>query len=333
VAKHIILVHGRAIKPADAVLRELAKKALEEGVKRAGGAGLRDANGNAVTFSSAYFGDISNQILGRSASVAQKLTETDPLHGNMPCFPRGPLDRGFELTTAFPRFDKARYQKVLAEASDMRWLDEAADWASSLAGLLTGGFLNLLGINVATEDLGAYLTSHNVGSAVRGRLDALLRPALLRQDDVCLITHSMGCMVAYDLMWKYAHMSEYADFRDRQRKVSKWVTLGNPLGEVGVRRNLLDGRYGEAEKYPSNQIEAWTNIFAEDDFISHVAKLAPEFKSNAKTGLPKIVDKKIYNCWVYEDMDEAGRLTSNPHDLYGYLMNPTTAQEVIDWLA
>ena len=330
--KHIILMHGRAIKPADAVLRELAIRALEEGVRRAGGAGLVDAAGKKAKISSAYFGDISNDILARSAKVVAKLTDTDPAHANKPCFPRAPLDRGFELTTTFRKFDKAQYQKVLADASDRRWLDEAADWASSLAGLLTGGFLNLLGINIATEDLGAYLISHWVGSDIRGRLDDILQPALARKDDVCLITHSMGCMVAYDLMWKYAHTREYADFRAKQRKVAKWITIGNPLGEIGVRRNLLDGRYAEDEKYPSHQIEAWTNIFAEDDYIAHVAKLAPEFKSTPRTGLPKIVDKKIYNCWVYEDLDQNDRLTSNPHDLYGYLMSAATAQEVMDWL-
>lgn len=331
--KHVVLVHGRAIKPADTVLRDLAIEALKEGITRAGGNGLVDDSGNAVKFSSAYFGDISNAILAKSsAKVAKKLTDADPLHGGAPCFPRGPLDTGFVRTSSFKRFDKAQYKKVLDEASDSRWLDEAADWASSLAGLLTGGFLNLLGITVATEDLGAYLTSHKVGSDIRSRLDAVLRPALEAKEDVCLITHSMGCMVAYDVMWKYAHMSEYAEFRRKQSQISKWITIGNPLGETGVRRNLLDGRYGEDEKYPSNQMKAWTNIFAEDDFISHVAKLAPEFKSNAQTGLPKIVDKKIYNCWVYEDMDHDNRLTSNPHDLYGYLMNPITAQEVVDWL-
>lgn len=333
-AKHIILMHGRAIKPADDVVRELAVRALEEGIRRAGGNGLVGSDGQVVKFSSAYFGDISNAILARSnAKVASKLTDADPLHGGAPCFPRAPLDIGFALTIAYKKFDKAQYRKVLDEASDSRWLDEAADWASSLAGLLTGGFLNLLGITVATEDLGAYLTSHRIGSEIRGRLDAILRRALGAEDDVCLITHSMGCMVAYDVMWKYAHMSEYAEFRSRQRQVTKWITIGNPLGETGVRRNLLDGRYDEEEKYPSHQIKAWTNIFAEDDFISHVAKLAPEFRSTPQNGLRKIVDKKIYNCWVYEDLDHAKRLTSNPHDLYGYLMNPTTAQEVVDWLA
>ena len=43
-----------------------------------------------------------------------------------------------------------------------------------------------------------------------------------------------------------------------------------------------------------------------------------------------ISDKKIYNCWYYSDAKN-GHLVSNPHDLYGYLMNQDTAKFIARW--
>ncbi len=334
--KHIILIHGRDIKPAEAPMRTLAKTAILRGLQRARSTKGYDAlQGGRVKFTFVYYGDISNQILAaKSSAVRDKLKDRDPNHGNQPCFPFKHIESAYKLTDQYRSFSQAEYNTILSKAKDFRFLDDAADAVSLFGSLLTGGILNTISINAATADMGKYLTSHMIGSQIRERLDEILRQALLDGDDVCLLSHSMGCMVAYDVMWKYAHMSEYSDLRAQKKSVALWLTFGNPLGETGVRRNLLDGTYSEAEdKYPNGQIRRWTNVYAQDDFVSHIEKVAPAYKDmkdqNGKK-LP-IKDIRIYNCWVYKD-SKTNKLVSNPHDMYGYLMNQSLGKELDGWL-
>jgi len=333
--KHIILVHGRDIKPSEAAVEKLARLAISSGLRRAHKADwAKKFDDGAVKLTLAYYGDLNNRILAENdKKTASKLLDSDPRHDNAPCFPADVIEEAFRFTDKISEFDAAAYRKVLSNNTDFHLLDEAADTVSMFGALLTGGLLNTTIINMATSDMGAYLTSHSVGSAVRARLDEPLRNALSSDDDVCLLSHSMGCIVAYDLMWKYAHMMEYEQFRSQQRKVDLWLTIGNPLGETGVRRNLLDGRYPEVDKYPRNQVLRWVNIYAEDDYVAHIEKVAPLYKSSKSkdTGLQSISDTHIYNCWAYSEVKSA-RTISNPHDLYGYLMNQSVGATLASWL-
>lgn len=332
--KHLILVHGRAIKPARKAMVELAFQALASGLKRAGKGELANRLDDGVKVSFCYYGDISNRILAKASSAtAKKLTARDPEHGNAPCFPADPLEKAFGLTDEFRNFDRRTYTELLRASDDLRLLDEAADAVSLFGALLTGGLLNTWVINAATADLGAYLTSHGVGSDIRERVGDTLEQALTDGEDICLLTHSMGCMIAYDLMWKYAHMKEYTALRSKGNRVALWLTIGNPLGETGVRRNLLDGRYPEEDKYPLGQIRNWANFYAEDDFVSHVEKVGPIYRAMPKSQAPvKITDTHLYNCWVYSDV-KTGRKTVNPHDFYGYMMHPKVAGSLAEWIS
>lgn len=331
--KHIILIHGRAIKPSEKAMIDLSRRAIASGLSRAKrqpAAQLFESS--KVKFSFCYFGDISNEILAQNSKTQRdKLTEKDPVSGK-PCFPAKPLHEAFELTDALPTFDKKTYAQVLRDADDLRLLDDAADMVSLFGSLFTAGFLNKWTIDKATADLGAYLTSHKVGSDIRARLGDILAPALSNGEDVCLLAHSMGCMISYDVLWKYARTSEYTELRKKQNPVKLWMTLGNPLGEDGVRRNLLDGRYVEAEKYPLHMVRDWANFYAQDDFVAHIEKIAPIYNKMPANGRPQsITDSHVYNCWHYKDV-KRNRMTSNPHDLYGYLMHQTVAARLADWL-
>ena len=331
--KHFILVHGRDIKPAFGEMQKLAKRAVIEAVRRSGSdIKFAGAGSPGAKFSLVYFGDITNQIQAKADKKDKAaLKASDPKFGNAPCFPIEPLIAGFEQTAKIKTFGAAAYAKVLDDADDVRLLEEAADFASMIGQLFSFGILNTFAINAAKADLGAYLLSHETGSAIRGRLQAVLQPAMEADDDICLVTHSLGCMVAYDVFWKFTRMSEYAEFRKLKRKVPLWITIGCPLGEAGVRRNLLDGRYSENEQYPRGQFARWENIYAEDDYIAHVEHMALAYKPMVKGGhVEAIKDSRIQNCWTYIH-SKSQRLVSNPHDLYGYLMHQKTGGLIADW--
>jgi hypothetical protein len=329
--KHIVLVHGRDIKPALSEMEMLTWRALQEGFARSKSA-VTFTGAGAVKFSLVYFGDITNAIQAKASKADKaKLTAKDPKFGNAACFPSAPLIAGFETTSKVKKFSANAYEKIIDEAEDLRFLDEAADFAGLIGQLFTFGVLNTAVINLATADLGAYLTSHETGSAIRERLQSVLRPALEAGDDICLITHSLGCMVAYDVFWKYSMTSEYEKFRALGKKVSLWLTIGSPLGEEGVKRNLLDGRYGDNEKYPRRQFARWENLYAKDDYIAHVERMAPAFKPMVtRKYAESIRDRQMYNCWSYIHT-KTGRLVSNPHDLYGYLMHQDVGRLIGEW--
>ncbi|GIL00603.1 MAG: hypothetical protein BroJett030_05020 [Alphaproteobacteria bacterium] len=333
-AKRLVLIHGRAIKPAKADMEALARTAIGEGLRRAGrddAAARFDAG--AVPLDLVYYGDINNDIqAARRPKDRKALTAIDPVNGQ-PCFPIGPLRSAYERTRQIPAFTRARYRNLLREADDYRFLDEAADFASLIGALVTFGVLNTLMIRHATPDMAEYLTSHDTGSRVRARLQEKLQPALETGDDICLLAHSMGAIVGYDVLWKYSHYSEYAALRSLGRRVALFLTIGCPLGELGVRNNLLDGRYPEAEKYPRGFIGDWWNFHAEDDYIAHAEKMRVAFaRMRSKGYVDDIRDRHVYNCWAYVDT-QSGRLVANPHDFYGYLMNQEVGARIGQWLS
>jgi hypothetical protein len=222
-------------------------------------------------------------------------------------------------------FTKNAYKRFLKEHPDKRGLDDVAAVVSWFANLVA---LSDNIVKGATPDMGAYLMSRREGSKTRTRLQDPLKKSLIAGNDICLVAHSMGCIVSYDVLWKFSQMSEYRDVQASGNKVSKWLTLGNPLGEPGVRKNLYDAKEGSDGKYPRHIIKDWVNIAAKDDFVSHDEDVRDDFKSMLKKGYVesiKDMHRGIYTFWK-------GQNGTNPHKLYGYLDNPKVAQQIADWI-
>lgn len=333
-AKHLIVMHGRSIKPAEAEMKKLILKALALGIQRAGDPQtLKKIQSGTIKTSFAYFGDITNEIQAREdLSDRKALTAKDPDHGNKPTLPHQLLAEAMDLTVkTSPKFTLAAYRKVLKAADDMQLLDDAVSVISFFGAMATFGFLNEKILKYAKPDMSEYLMRKTTGSAIRDRLQKHLMPAIKKGDDILLITHSLGCMVAYDVFWKLSLESEYQDIRAAKNPVRKWLTIGSPLAEPGVRQNLRDGHQHPDDKYPRKVFTDWVNIWAQDDMISHRSSMANAFGVMKKKGyLNSITDAKIYNCWIYHD-SRSNKLISNPHDLYGYLISEKVGDEISQW--
>jgi hypothetical protein len=158
---------------------------------------------------------------------------------------------------------------------------------------------------------------------IRDRLQRVLLPSIRNGEDICLISHSMGTIVAYDVLWKFSRMSEYSDIRDR--KIRLFVTLGSPLGDPVVAKQLYDSNEPDDGRYPTN-INVWHNFAAKDDFISRDEQLADNFAEMVwRKSVSKIVDRFIYTFWVgYDGL--------NPHKFYGYLDNYQFAKSIASWI-
>ncbi|WP_425092804.1 hypothetical protein [Tropicimonas sp. S265A] len=331
-AQRIILIHGRSTKPAKARFAKLQRQALLQGLRRADPVKAEKVANGEVSVDYVYYGDINNRIL-REALACHKdtLTDNDPAFDAAPSLPDTGYAEAINQLSALGRFDRRAYRKVLAENTDLRFVDNAARAVSTLAALATGALLNEVAIKLATADMGAYLMRRAVGSAVRERLQTPLKRALKAGDDICLISHSMGCIVAYDVLWKFSRMSEYRDVRAGGNRIANWITLGCPLGEAGVKAYLYDANErayeGGTDKHPKHIVRRWENIAARDDFISHDATMRGDYRDMTRFGyVDSIRDQRIYNCWTKDG-------TSNPHKFYGYLVNPVTARVITDWIA
>ncbi|QDV09828.1 hypothetical protein Poly30_53880 [Planctomycetes bacterium Poly30] len=323
--KHLIFVHGRSTKPSRKEKERLVRAALLRGVERNDRAAAEKIRSGKVKFTLAYFGDVNNRLLRRSGTDAWKwMAKKDPDHGNALCEDGAYYDDALAKALARPTeaFTRTDYREWLGKVKDFRAIDEIASVASGVANFL--GLSDEL-VRRTSPDMAAYLTRRTVGSEIRTRVQEPLREALSQGHDVCLLAHSMGCLVAYDVLWKFSRLSEYR--RLRGKEVSLWLTLGNPLGDPGVRSNLYDAHEPEESRFPENIIDTWINMSAHDDFICHDSDIADDFRDMKRRGyVRRILDRpKIYTFWE-------GSGGANPHKLYAYLNHPAVGAEIARWI-
>lgn len=311
-AKHIILVHGRHYKPDRANLKRNWVAALEHGIER-------DYDKRALNKfkkakkSMAYYGHLSNQFLGKHTGKrwTKKRDVADV------------VDRKKALAAlkqyGTGEFTKSNYRKIIN-------LDNVVKEA--VANVFAGP-LSLFGIGdeivaMVAPDMEHYWNPDAAfGSDVRWQLTRELEKALKADDDILLVSHSLGTVVSYDVLWKFSHYGEYQGLRGKS--INTLVTLGSPLGDENVKKQLKGSAATGYRRYPNN-IGRWINIAAEDDFISHDPTLASDFKKMVSLGLTSsISDKHIYNM-AFRDGH------SNPHHGTGYLLHPEMSRVVKSWL-
>ncbi|WP_261902702.1 hypothetical protein [Vibrio fortis] len=306
-AKKIIFIHGRAQKPDKVSLQALWYDAIEHGLQRdCGDSSSLQAFRN-VDKRFVYYGELSNTLL-------KKPTE-DPVSRQQA------LAELKEYQTV--QFNEATYDDV----SKIGFLKEAlADTFSAILGRI--GVAETL-VTMVAPDMAHYWNEDTYfGSDVRHRLMVELKEALDHQDDVMIVSHSLGSMISYDVLWKLSHYGEYRHDYGADKKVDLLVTLGSPLGDENVKGRLKGSRLKGDKKYPLN-IQQWINISAEDDFISHDSKIKNDYKEMLELGLVPGGMKDIYP--IYNLNIRNGK--SNPHASIGYLIHPEFIAVLNEWLS
>jgi len=324
--KTIIIIHGRSTKPSASAHQKLIRAALVNGLSRVDISSARKVASGEIKLAFAYYGDINNRLMLEDDPeiITDLMASNDEAYGMAPCRAAGPLARGIDRLATIKAHDKSAYKALLRQFDDNRWYDEVASAVSGMASV-TG--LSEYVVKWATADMSQYLMTRQAGSEIRQRLQGHLKPALEAGSDICLISHSMGCIVSYDVLWKYSRMSEYRDLQTLGSKVSLWLTLGCPLGEPGVRDNLYDASERGGDRYPRHMVKSWVNMAAADDFVSHDGTMANDFKDMLNFGyVDNITDHEVYNFWAAKD-------ELNPHNFYGYLDNPMVASQISGWVS
>ncbi len=172
------------------------------------------------------------------------------------------------------------------------------------------------------RDLSRYVRNiDGVADNTRAMLQEPLLKAASEGRAILLIGHSMGCVIAYDALWQLGREAGDAF------KLDTLLTLGSPLSQNLVRRDLLGHDQEGARRYPDN-IQNWTNIAAIGD-LTAIKKSAKEcyFEMLELALTDNIDDQTTYNWFRNHGSD--GEL--NIHSEYGYLINEAVAALVANW--
>ena len=312
-AKHLFLIHGRSFKPARKTLEANWSEAIEHGLERDGHEdGLRSFRDLRRTF--VYYGDISNAFL---RNIGEEYDEAADAADRAECL------EGLKTyaRNGFLGDEGERNYRNLPDADSLK--EGLAD--------VFGGLFDVVRlaeplIRWYAKDVAHYWEPDaGFGSEIRWKLTEPLCDALLGGDDILLVAHSLGTMVSYDVLWKFSWYGEYRDLRSANPTPLSFVTLGSPLGNETVKRNLKGRNADGARRYPS-LIRAWHNLAAEDDYISHEETLADDFrKMEREHKMEPIDDRRLYNLAVRHGK-------SNPHHGAGYLIHPVFVDILAGWL-
>lgn len=192
-------------------------------------------------------------------------------------------------------------EKILAELDEetrtrgvLNW-----GWVQGILSVLDRKLPYASGASVAlfTNDVYKYLSN----SAIHQKIHDGVRSALDPSIETVVVSHSLGTVVAYDVLKKEPAASGF--------KVPLFVTLGSPLAVKVIKKML------RPIGHPSC-VEKWFNAMDERDVVS----LFP-------------LDSKNFNIDPpIENKTDVDNPTSNRHGISGYLGDPVVARRIYEAL-
>lgn len=303
--KVIIGIHGLANKPERAVLSDYWERAIREGLQNIG-AGHADFD-----FRLVYWAD----YLYRYPMHEEPGYEFDDLYNTEPYIPAaaGAIEEHVDSW----RDDVRKLTGSL--------LGKAADWAKrhldveSLANFILSRKLKDLDYYYANRPV---KTREGAVDGAKSVLQKELETAIeqARGDEILLIAHSMGSIIAYDVLRNLGRT------RADELAVQHFVTIGSPLGLPHVIKQVVDERtrlgFARADEVrtPSIVTGSWDNYADPRDPVSLDAHLADDYGANDQ-GV-KVRDDVVSNDYVGRGGE------SNPHKSFGYLRTPELSRQI-----
>lgn len=266
----VIGIHGLKNKPAKDLLARWWAMSLQEGLRR--NHGLAPP----LAFELVYWADVQYSAPIPEADIENPYIAAD--------------GQGSLL-----RYDGSARDTVRAIAE--KWGGRTIDKGKDLIGL--GEQVDRL-LGIAFDDLRDYYRKADVRNRVRDRLTH----ALQRHEDknICLIAHSMGSIIAYDVL----RMLE-----QRPPSIDHFVTIGSPLGLPIVTQHV---REEFSNTTVPRQVRQWTNLADPCDKVVLDCSLTDDYQP-APGGM-RVQNDLIHNGYV----DRSGK--PDQHNSYGYLRTP-----------
>jgi hypothetical protein len=299
--KIIIGIHGLGNKAPKSLLEKWWRLSIEEGLEKIG------KTRNDVPFKIVYWADILHP-----KPLDPKVEDPeDPLYMDEPYVSakgkNNPVESDFQI----------RFLHYLEEQIDKIFLNDD----------LTINFKNVTDsfIRRYFQDLAAYYGDSHVSVidpkiSVKDEIQKRLVRVLdkYKKYDIMLISHSMGSIVAFDVLW------ERAD----KLNIETFITIGSPLGLP-----VIVSRVFEVQKMANKRIKKphapecidgnWFNFSDLEDKVALDHTLGNDYGSNSM-GV-KVEDFNVVNNYEIEG-------ERNPHKSFGYLRAPEFAVVVDKFL-
>ncbi|MGW4369028.1 hypothetical protein ACWEKT_25610 [Nocardia takedensis] len=152
------------------------------------------------------------------------------------------------------------------------------------------------------EDVAYYLEMKQMRDKVLGIVEHELREVVPTGGDIVVVGHSLGSIVAYDLL----------TLLPTSYRIAMFVTAGSPLGFPIVQKNLLGKQVGTKPAVPSivpPRPAAWLNAYDVLDIVALIHPLAGTFHESVAG---QLVDERTHN-------------PTGPHAIEDYLSDPDIA--------
>lgn len=148
------------------------------------------------------------------------------------------------------------------------------------------------------KDVAAYFYDEEQRNEIRSRLIQCLSSG---HENHLLVTHSMGTVIAYDVL---------SDYAEGDISVPLWVTIGSPLGIQEVQDRIRVLRKEETLKRPA-VVKRWMNFADRLDVVAIDSTVRDDYSGEVKD--PNISDKEVTNP------DRLDFTQYGPHSGTGYL--------------
>lgn len=304
-AKVIIGIHGLANKPSKPLQAQWWVDSIKEGLQK-------NCNLNPdFIFVDVYWADLlyEKPLHQNSALSLDSLYDDEPYR---------PAEDG-----ALKKYDEGFMDAL--RAGSQSFLGGAVDAVKSTLGMDQAADFVL---QQKLKDLAFYYDS---GKRIKDRSSNLrvarevlqedLEKALVssKAHEIMLIAHSMGSIIAYDVLRKLGRREP-----DPGVRVSHFVTIGSPLGLPHVKLNIEKiNTHDPRVRTPTIVTKSWINFADRKDPVAFDTHLNDDYGPNSASVAVK--DDLMLN-----DYEINGK--ANHHKLFGYLRAPEVSEHIRDFL-
>lgn len=300
-SKVIIGIHGLGNKPPKETLQNWWTASMKEGLEKQG------ISADLPKFELVYWADL---LYDRP--LDEKIeNKSDPYF----------IDEGY--IPGLPDFrpkENSRWQKVLdfiEEQLDKLFLNEDLTVNySAITDMVIHRYFRDLELYYTGKYLDENREDCHVRELIRERLAAVIKK--YEGDEIMLIGHSMGSIVAYDVLTFLAPGIDIHTF----------VTMGSPLGFPVVQGKIAFEWHAKRLvppklKTPPGVRKHWYNFADLKDKIAMIYDLSENYQPNYRRVVAE--DFVVYN-------DYQNNHVFNPHKSYGYLRTPEFASVLADFM-
>lgn len=300
-SKIIIGIHGLGNKPPRALLRKWWKRSIHDGLKRIG------RNRLFFRFEIVYWADIINE----------NLLDHDEREQERDRYIEEPYVPPLAVIDNKPQELRKKTLDFIEKQIDKIFLNDDMT--------VNYSFVTDMIIRHYFKEIDCYFSNNteavrSCSSSFRDAINMRLQKILLKHKgkEILLISHSMGTIIAYDVLRKVEH----------DITIDTFVTMGSPLGLPVIMEKLLTaGENAPGNKLhaitPENVVNNWYNFTDIGDKIAFNYNLGDDYHKNSRNVRAK-------DMIVYNDYTIYGH--RNPHKSYGYLRTPELARVIDDFL-